>query len=147
MTSSNSSPEAKFLGQPIPAIDRAGLRQFGLIFAAIIGVLFGVIVPLIFGSSLPLWPWIVVAIFVAFALLLPNALGPFYQIWMRFGVIMNIIMSRVILGTVFVLTVIPTGLVLKLRNKDILNLKTDADAQSYRNDSHTHDAKHLEKPY
>ena len=137
----------KFLGHDIPDIDRQGLRQFGLIFAVIISILFGLILPFLFSFGYPLWPWIVAGVFILLALIIPNSLGPFYQLWMRFGVIMNIIMSRVILGTVFILTVVPAGLIFKLRRKDILNLKTDHNSTTYRQLPKAEDANNLTKPY
>ena len=136
----------KFLGQAIPPMTPAELRQFGLIFAGIISVLFGLILPFLFGFQYPLWPWIVAAVFTTIALIFPKGLNPFYQIWMRFGVIMNIIMTRVILGTVFFLTIVPAGMIFKLRRKDILNRKTDSKLASYRTilESQTNN---LKKPY
>ena len=141
------SKTGKFLGQEIPPLDNTGLRQFGLIFSAIIAVLFGLLFPLIFSFNWPVWPWIVAAIVSLLSLIAPGSLGSFYQIWMRFGVIMNIIMSRLILGTVFVLTVIPTGLIFKLRRKDILQLKSDETLKSYRHNLQSHSRDHLKKPY
>ena len=138
---------AVFLGHEIPAIDLRGLRQFGLMFAGIISVLFGLLLPFLFDYGWPLWPWIIAAAFVLLALVFPRGLGPVYDVWMRFGVIMNIIMSRLILGTVFLLTVVPAGLIFRLRGKDILDLKLNKSAASYR---HNADAEHrndLNKPY
>ena len=138
---------SKFLGQDIPAMDNVGLKQFGLVFAAIVSALFGLILPFLFGFDYPLWPWVVAAIFTLTALAMPRWLRPFYNLWMRFGVIMNIIMSRLILGTVFVLTVVPAGLIFRIRGKDILGLKLDSESPTYRNkinDNHTND---LRKPY
>jgi len=137
----------KFLGQKIPAMDNRELRQFGLMFAGIFSVLFGLLLPFVFDQRFLLWPWIVASIFLVLAIAVPGSLSPFYNLWMRFGVIMNIIMSRLILGSVFVFTVIPTGVILKLRGKDILNLKMDKDSKSYRVDAEPQNRDHLKKPY
>jgi hypothetical protein len=137
----------KFLGQDIPPMNATELRQFGLVFSAIITALFGLIIPFVFSFGFPLWPWILAGLVGGLALVYPKSLNLFYQLWMRFGVIMNIIMSRLILGTVFVLTVIPTGLIFRLRGKDILDLKTDQSLKSYRHDPEVRDHDHLKKPY
>ena len=141
------SKTKKFLGQEIPPMNAAELRKFGLTFSGIITALFGLIVPFLFGFDFPVWPWILAGLVGGLALVCPKALNWFYQLWMRFGVIMNIIMSRLILGAVFVLTVIPTGLIFKLRGKDILDLKTDELRKSYRSDLEDRDHNHLKKPY
>ncbi len=139
--------QSSFLGQGIPAADNKALRQFGLMFGGIIAVLFGLILPFIFDHAWPRWPWIIAGVFAGVALILPVALSPVYWVWMRFGVIMNIIMSRLILGTVFVLTVIPAGMIFKLRRKDILDLKIDKNLASYRTVMETKDVSSLKKPY
>ena len=141
------SKTQKFLGQDIPPMNAAELRQFGLVFSGIITALFGLIIPFVFGFNFPVWPWVLAGVVGGLALVYPKALNSFYQLWMRFGVIMNIIMSRLILGTVFVLTVIPSGLIFRLRGKDILDLKTDESLKSYRNDLVARDHDHLKKPY
>jgi len=137
----------QFLGQEIPAMDEKGLRQFGLMFAGIISILFGLVLPFIFDYGFPVWPWIVAGVFVLLALAAPKLLNQFYRLWMRFGVIMNIIMSRLILGSVFVLTVIPTGMILRLKKKDILNLKMDSASPTYRVESDSNNVENLKKPY
>jgi hypothetical protein len=139
--------ESQFLGQPIPAMDKAALRKFGLVFAVIISTLFGVCLPYLFGFAFVLWPWMVAGVFAGLGVFVPGSLSYFYSIWMRFGVIMNMIMSRVILGSVFVLTVIPTGIILKLRGKDILDIKFDNKRQSYRVKSAKNNSEDLKKPY
>ena len=45
----------------IPDIDRKGLREFGLLMAAVIGVLFGDFFPWLFDKGWPTWPWIIAA--------------------------------------------------------------------------------------
>ena len=136
-----------FLGVEIPPIDSAGLKKFGLLFAGIIALLFGLAVPFLFGASLPWWPWLVGAIFLTISLVKPDGLTGFYRLWMRFGVIMNMIMSRIILGGVFLIAVIPTALILKLQGKDILGLKLDKEIQSYRTGVDSSDSNHMKKPY
>ena len=63
------------------------LRQFGLLFGAILVSFFGLLLPFLIGYSFPLWPWVVALLFTAMALLAANALTPFYRGWMRFGLI------------------------------------------------------------
>ncbi len=142
-----SSDSNTFLGTDIPPMDRAGLRKFGLMFGAIIATIFGVLVPLIFTHTLIWWPWVVTAIFVLLSLVIPDRLSGFYNLWMRFGVIMNMIMSRIILGAVFLFTVIPTALILRIKGSDILGLRLDKGLQSYRKISDPLNPEDMKKPY
>ena len=63
------------------------LRQFGLLFSAILVALFGVLLPWVLGHPFPPWPWAFAAILSAVALILPPVLTPFYRAWMGFGLI------------------------------------------------------------
>lgn len=131
----------------IPELDTPGLRRFGLTFAAIIAGLFGVLLPWLFGFEFPWWPWAVAAVFTAWSLLAPAALNGFYHLWMRFGFVMNAIVSRVILGVVFYLVVLPTGLILRLRGKDPMQRKTGTTAASYRVESKPPEPEQMRKPF
>jgi fatty acid desaturase len=51
------------------------LRQFGLLFGAILVLLFGLLLPFLIGYSFPLWPWVVALIFAVLALLVMKLFG------------------------------------------------------------------------
>jgi hypothetical protein len=65
--------------------DKQELRKFGLVFAGMFILIFGLLLPWIWDKPSPTWPWIVAAVFVATALLVPMALGPVYRLWMKIG--------------------------------------------------------------
>ena len=131
----------------IPELDSRGLRQFALIFALIISGVFGLIVPLISGRDFPSIPWVIGGILVAWGLLAPASVRPFYRLWMRFGLIMNAIISRVVLGIVFYLIVVPFGLVFRLRGLDLLKRNWDRTTPSYRVVSDKQAPNHMERPF
>ena len=135
------------MSQDIPELDAEGLRRFALIFALIVTGVFGVVVPLAAGLGFVWLPWLIGAVFVAWGLLAPASARPFYRLWMRFGLIMNAIISRVVLGIVFYLIVTPFGLVFRLRGLDPLKRKWDSTALSYRVVSDNQDPKHMERPF
>ena len=133
--------------EAIPQLDKKGLRQFGLTFGAIIAGLFGVIIPWLFSLNYPYWPWVVLAVFVIWALLAPITIEPFYKLWMRFGLVLNFVMSRLILGIVFYLVVLPTGLIMRLKGGDPMNRGFDDHVESYRVKHESTNSKHMEKPF
>ncbi|MBL3599377.1 MAG: APC family permease [gamma proteobacterium endosymbiont of Lamellibrachia anaximandri] len=130
----------------IPELDKKGLREFGLVTGGIIAVIFGLFFPWLLDISIPLWPWVLAGILAVWALLAPNSLGPVYMVWMMFGLMMSKITTPLILGIIFFLVFFPAGLIMRLFN-DPMRRKYDADAKSYRIDSHTPDKKSLENPY
>ena len=127
--------------------DRQELRKFGLIFAGMFILIFGLLLPWIWDKSSPMWPWIVAAVFVAAALLVPMALGPVYRLWMKIGHVLGWINTRIILGVMFFIIFAPVGLLLRLLGKDMLKRRLDTSATTYRIASEHLPRDRMERPY
>jgi hypothetical protein len=84
---------------------------------------------------------------VAWSVLAPASLNGFYHLWMRFGMIMNAIVSRIILGIAYYLVVLPTGLVFKMLGKDPMRRKIEGPADTYRITSETSEPAQMRKPF
>ncbi len=131
----------------IPEQDRAGLRKFGLMMAGMIALLFGLLLPWVTGRAWPLAPWLIAAIFVAWALLLPMALNPVYRIWMRFGMLMGGITSRILLSLVYFGMLTPIGCWMRVRGKDPLKRTFDPERTSYREPKAPIEPQQMERPF
>lgn len=131
----------------IPKLDARGLRKFGLTFALIIAVVFGLLIPWIFDLQYRWWPWVIATIFLLWSLTAANTMGPFYRLWMRFGLVLNAITSRIILGAVFYLMVLPIGLIMRLRKRDPMARTWNSDYASYRTPSQKPKTNQMEKPF
>ena len=135
-------------GKSNTAISAPELRQFGLLFGAILVLLFGVLLPFLVGYSFPLWPWVVALLVTVLALLAPTALTPFYRGWMRFGLIAGFINTRIIMFVLYYALFVPTGLVMKLFGRDALARTTGGKTtDSYRVASAVRPNDHFERPY
>lgn len=96
-------------------------RQFGFVFAAVFAL----------AAFWPLWPlhapklgWLAGAVAWALtALVYPRILAPLNKAWMAFGHVLGWINSRIILGIVFFVVVMPIGLVMRLFGKDLLRMR------------------------
>ena len=130
------------------AISAPELRQFGLLFGAILVLLFGLLLPFLIGYSFPLWPWVVALLVTVLALLAPTALTPFYRGWMRFGLIAGFINTRIIMFVLYYALFVPTGLVMKLFGRDALARTSGGKTtDSYRVASAVRPNDHFERPY
>ena len=127
-------------------INKKSLREFGIVTGAIVAVLFGLLLPWLLSKAYPLWPWYVLAVLAGVAVILPMALKPVYKVWMRFGLVMGWINTRIILGIVFYFMFTPIALILKLLGKDPMHRKLDAKLQSYRIESKRSPREYMEKP-
>lgn len=133
--------------EPIPELDARGLRKFGLTFALIIAVLFGFLIPWIFDLDYRWWPWVVAVIFTLWSLIAAQTMAAFYQLWMRFGLLLNAVTSRIILGAVFYLMILPIGIIMRLRKHDPMARTWNSHSASYRTTSQKSKAKQMEKPF
>ena len=104
-------------------------RPFGLTFAAVL-LLFGCW-PLLRGRPPRWWVLAMGVAFVATALLAPRALAPLNRFWLRIGLLLNRIMNPIIMGLLFVTTVIPLALALRAFGKNPLQLGRDPSASTY----------------
>lgn len=133
--------------QLIPELDTAGLRKFGFTTGVIILVLFGFLLPWLFSAKLPLWPQILALVLFTISWLAPFMLNPIYKVWMRFGLVMGWINTRIILFVIFFGIFMPIGLILRGFVRDPMERRPDARLSSYRVLSEQPAKERLEKPY
>ena len=132
----------------IEKLDKQGLRKFGLITGAIVVGLFGLLLPWLLGINWPLWPWYLAGALWVLAIIIPVALNPIYHVWMRFGLILGWINTRIILGLVFYVFFTPFALILKVLGKDPMSRKLNASINSYRVPSNNHQPReHMGRPF
>ena len=132
----------------IPTLDNLGLRKFGLTTGAIIVVLFAFLFPWIFDmATMPIWPWLIAGLLWVPALLIPRVLRPVYTTWMKIGHGIGWVNTRIILGVLFYVLVLPMGLIMRLFGKDPMARKLDESASSYRKKSVSEPKDRLEKPF
>jgi len=104
-------------------------RSFGLVFAAVFTT--AAVLPLLHGHTLRVWALGPALAFLILALAAPRALAPLNRVWMAFGRLLNRIVSPVVMAVLFVIAVVPTGIVLRLMGRDPLRLKFDRGATTY----------------
>ena len=104
-------------------------RSFGLIFSGIFLVIAAF--PLIRGGDYRQWALIAAAVFAVPALLFPPVLAPLNRLWVKFGLLMHTIINPLLMGLVFFIAVLPTGLIMRLLGKDSMHRKFDPSKQTY----------------
>ena len=104
-----------------PKIKLPTNRNFGIIFSIVFLII--ALWPLLKQNDLRLWSLYISGIFFILGLLNSKLLLPLNKIWFKFGILLGSIIAPIIMGIVFFLVVTPTGLIMKLFRKDLLNLK------------------------
>jgi len=71
------------------------------------------------------------AAFALFAVLLPRALRPLNIVWMKFGALLNMIVSPIIMGVIFFVVFTPVSLFFRLTGRDALRRRFERGLPSY----------------
>ncbi len=105
-------------------------RSFGFVMGAFFAII--AILPLLRWSfELHWWALAVSLVFVVLAQFWTAPLAPLNYLWLKLGLLLFHIISPIVLGLLFYLTVAPIGLLMRLFGKDPLRLRRNSDAKSY----------------
>ena len=117
-------------------------RAFGIVFVVVF-LIIG-LWPVMWGNAPRIWSLSIAGVLLLLALVRPTLLAPLpgaqvspgllagmNRLWMKFGLLLHKITNPLIMGLVFFLAVLPTGLIMRMLGKDILRCKLDPDAKSY----------------
>ena len=96
-------------------------RSFGITFFVVFFVF--AIWPLLNNQDIRIWSLIISLVFLILGILNSNLLKPFNIIWFKFGIFLGSIVSPLVMGLVFFIVVTPTGFIMRIFRKDLLNLK------------------------
>ena len=122
------------------------LRSFGLIVGggfAVIGFW-----PLVFRTESPrTWALVLAAFLAVTAVAAPAVLRLPFRVWMAIGELLGWINTRIILGIVYYLLIVPTGVVFRVLGKDPMRLRFDPEASTYRVSRSRRPASHMERQY
>jgi hypothetical protein len=125
--------------------ERQQLRSFGFIVGAgfaVIGV-----VPAIRGHGPRIWALAVAILLAAAALVLPRALRPVFRVWMQLAEVLGWVNTRIILFVVYYAVIVPIGWLLRMTGKDLMGIKLEPDAKSYRVVRTKRAASHMQHQY
>lgn len=126
---------------------RRELRKFGITFFVILGV----IAAYLWYRQSGFWPWCAGAgvLFLAAGLLIPHLIRPIFTLWMRLAFVLAWINTRLVLGVFFYLILTPTGLLMRLFGKALLDVSFDRAGVSYwrKRDQAAFDRKRCERQF
>jgi hypothetical protein len=104
-------------------------RSFGLVFAGIFALVAGY--RTWHGQPGGGW-WIGLSgTFAVLALFWQAPLAPLNRFWAFVGRLLQSVVNPLLMGLIFLVAIVPTGLVLRLLGKDLLRLRRDPSATTY----------------
>ena len=104
-------------------------RSFGLLFFFVFLIIS--LWPLLNEDPLRIWSIVIAIIFLILGLINSKLLTPLNILWSKFGMFLGSIVSPIVMGVVFFLVITPTGFIMKMMNRDLLNSKYDNKKKSY----------------
>ena len=104
-------------------------RSFGIVFFVVFLIIS--VWPLLNENPLRIWAISVSIIFLILGLMNSKILTPLNLVWYKFGILLGILISPIVMGIVFFLVVTPTGFIMKILGKDLLNTNFNKEIKSY----------------
>ena len=96
-------------------------RSFGVVFFIIFFLIS--LYPALNNENINLYFLSISIVFLILGLINSKLLSPLNKIWFKFGILLGKIISPIIMGLVYFFVITPIAILLKIFNKDVLNLK------------------------
>ena len=96
-------------------------KSFGIVFFIVFFLI--ATYPLINNQDVRLWFLLISFIFLILGLINSKILNPLNKLWFKFGIFLGKIVSPIVMGIIFFFVVTPTGIIMRVLGKDLLNLK------------------------
>jgi Mg2+/Co2+ transporter CorB len=109
--------------------EQSSPKSFGIVFSIVFLVV--ALYPLVNSEGLRIWALIVSVVFLLLAFVTPKVLTLPNKLWFKFGMLLGSIIAPIVMALVYFVTVLPTGLIMRLLGKDLLKQKLDKNAKSY----------------
>ena len=96
-------------------------KSFGIVF--FVFFLIVSIFPILNDGDIRVWSLIISLIFLILGILNSKILTPLNQIWFKFGILLGRFVSPVVMGIIFFAIVTPTSVIMRVLQKNLLNIK------------------------
>ena len=118
-------------------ISNKRLREFGLLIGFGFPLLIGWLIPALMGHGFRTWTLWVGFLGLIIGLTSPRLLYFPYKLWMKIGLTLGWVNSRIILGLVFMIVLLPIALIMRIFKYDPLRTKIKGET-TYRENRQNH---------
>ena len=98
-------------------------RSFGIVFFIVFLLI--ALYPLTYSGEIRIWSAIISLVILVLGLLNSKILSPLNKLWFKFGIFLGKFVSPIVMSLIFFLVITPTGLIMKVIGKNLLNLKNE----------------------
>ena len=110
-------------------IKKSSERSFGIVFAT-----FFVIIsfyPILQEENIKLWALLISIILFILSFVFPKIFIIPNKLWFKLGMLLGAIIAPIIMALLYFFIATPTGIIMRLLNKDLLNQKINKSKKSY----------------
>ena len=104
-------------------------KNFGLVFSIVFLII--AFYPLFQASKINIWALFISIFFLLFTFVYPSIFKIPNFLWFKFGLLLGKIITPIVLMIIYFFVITPTGIILRLFGKNILNMKIDKNQKSY----------------
>jgi len=95
-------------------------KSFGIVFSIVFLIIS--LYPILENKPLQIWALVISVVFFIASFLAPQILKPLNKIWFRVGIIMGSVISPIIMALVYFIVIMPIGLIIRILQKDLLEI-------------------------
>jgi len=110
-------------------IQRGSEKSFGIVFSLVFLII--ALYPLFVSKDPLIWALFLSVLLFSLAFIAPNVLLLPNKLWFKFGILLGSIIAPIVMAIVYLTTVLPTGIIMRLLGKDLLRKRFDKNAKSY----------------
>jgi uncharacterized membrane protein len=110
-------------------IDRGSERNFGITFAVVFLLISGY--RYWTANEVLWWAVAVAAVLLVITVTVPSILKTPNEWWFKFGMLLGKVIAPIVMALVYLVALVPMGLLVRLFRKDILRLRLSPETESY----------------
>ena len=110
-------------------IKRSSEKNFGLVFAIFFAII--CFYPILQEENIRLWALFISIILFFLSFFFPKIFIIPNRLWFKFGMLLGTIIAPIIMALLYLFIITPTGIIMRLLGKDLLNQKIDRSKKSY----------------
>lgn len=109
--------------------EQSSEKSFGVVFSIVFLIV--ALYPLVNSEGLHIWALALSFIFFLLAIIAPQVLSLPNKLWFKFGLLIGSIVAPIVMSFIYLITVVPTGMIVRLFGNDLLRQKLDNNTKSY----------------
>ena len=110
-------------------IKKSSERSFGIIFAAFFAII--CFYPILQENSIKLWALLISIILFLLSFIFPKIFIIPNRLWFKLGILLGAIIAPIVMALLYLFIITPTGIIMRLLNRDLLNQKINRSKKSY----------------